>query len=204
MTLDRTTLHGRRITLEPLHEGHLPGLARAIEDGALWQLPVTTVPHPRELPQFLQHAQAQFAAGRELAYATVDRASGSVVGSTRFRCIEAAHRRAEIGFTFLARSWQRTYANTEAKFLMLQHAFEHGQLNRVELLTDVLNTASRNAIARIGARQEGVLRSHMVMRDGRIRDSVIFSITAAEWPGVKQALAAKLSSALSSTQPAAS
>jgi RimJ/RimL family protein N-acetyltransferase len=192
MTIDKIELRGPRITLEPLGEAHLAGLANAIEDGALWEVPVTLVPHPRDLPEFLRDAETQFHAGRELAFATIDRASGTVVGSTRFRSMEARHLRVEIGFTFIARSWQRTYVNTEAKYLMLRHAFEQWRVNRVELLTDALNTKSRNAIARIGAREEGVLRSHMVMREGRVRDSVVFSVVAAEWPAVKQALEDRL------------
>lgn len=195
MIIEKTELRGPRVTLEPLGEAHLAGLASAIQDGALWEVPVTLVPHPRDLPDFLRDAETQFHAGRELAFATVDRVSGAVVGSTRFRSMEARHLRVEIGFTFIARSWQRTYVNTEAKYLMLRHAFEQWRVNRVELLTDALNTRSRAAIARIGAREEGVLRSHMIMRDGRVRDSVVFSIVAAEWPAVKQALEARLGAA---------
>jgi RimJ/RimL family protein N-acetyltransferase/uncharacterized protein YndB with AHSA1/START domain len=150
------------------------------------------VPHPSELDGFFADADAAFLAGRELAFATVDKASGLVAGSTRFRNMEAAHKRVEIGFTFLGKSWQRTHINTEAKFLMLRHAFETLQLNRVELLTDVLNTDSRNAIARIGAQEEGILRRHMVMRAGRVRDSAISSITREDWPAVKAALETKL------------
>ena len=186
--MEKITLAGTRVRLEPLTQAHLPGLAGVIADGDLWQIPVTNVPHPDDLPRFLQAADAAFAAKRELAFATIDIATGSVVGSTRFRNIEPAHRRVEIGATFIARTWQRTHINTEAKYLMLRHAFEHWQCNRVEFMTDVLNTASRNALARIGAREEGVLRSHMVMRDGRIRDSVVLSITGAEWAAVKASL----------------
>lgn len=192
LRLDKVVLRGTRTRLEPLTERHLPGLAAVIADGDLWQLPVTTVPHPNELTQFLAHAEAQWQANRELAFATVDEATGTIVGSTRFRAFEPAHRRVEIGFTFIARSWQRTHINTEAKYLMLCHAFETMQLNRVELLTDQLNAASRTAIARLGAQQEGVLRSHMVLRSARLRDSVIFSLIAAEWPPVKARLKARL------------
>jgi len=188
----KVTLESRRVRLEPLGEAHLPGLAEAIADGELWQLGVTSVPHPEQLPGFLAAAEAAFAAGRELPFATIDRHSGRIVGSTRFRNIEAAHRRVEIGFTFIGRGWQRSHVNTEAKLLMLEHAFEHWRVNRVELLTDLLNHASRNAIARLGAREEGLLRSHMVMRDGRIRDSLIFSIVASEWPEVRDRLQARL------------
>lgn len=188
----KITLESPRVRLEPLDERHLPGLAEAISDGELWNLGVTSVPRPEQLPAFLDAAQSAFAAGRELAFATIDKCSGRIAGSTRFRCIEAAHRRVEIGFTFIGRSWQRSHVNSEAKLLMLEHAFENWQVNRVELLTDLLNHASRNAIARLGAREEGLLRSHMVMRDGRIRDSVIFSIIASEWPTVRAGLQARL------------
>lgn len=195
MKIEKSTLSGARVRLEPLAERHLGGLAAAITDGDLSALAVTTVPHPQNLPQFFAAAEAAFAAQRELAFATVDIASGAVVGSTRFRCIEMPHRRAEIGFTFIAGSWQRSYINTEAKYLMLAHAFEHWGLNRVEFMTDVRNTASRNAIVRLGAREEGVLRSHMVMRDGHVRDSVVFSVISADWPAVKQRLGQKLTTA---------
>lgn len=192
MQLDKTILTGERVRLEPLGPQHLPGLEQAIADGALYTLPFTTVPFAHELPQFLSNAEAAFAARRELAFATIDVASGAVVGSTRFRCIDPGHKRAEIGFTFIAAAWQRTHINTEAKYLMLRHAFEQWQCNRIEFLTDVRNTRSRQAIARLGAQQEGILRSHMVMRDGHIRDSVIFSIIGSEWPAVKSRLEARL------------
>jgi RimJ/RimL family protein N-acetyltransferase len=138
-------------------------------------------------------SQTAFTAGRELAFAIIDRPSGRVAGRTRFRCFEAAHCRVEIGFTFLGRSWQRTHINTQAKYAMLEYAFERWGLNRVELLTDVLNTPSRNAIVRIGATEEGVLNAHMVMRDGRIRDSVIYGITVGDWPAVKAMLLGRMS-----------
>lgn len=192
MQIEKVTLHGNSVRLEPLTEQHLNGLAEAIFDGDLWELPVTLVPHPNDLPAFLESAETQFSNGKELAFATIDERSGKVVGSTRFRNIETAHKRVEIGFTFIAQSWQRSHINTEAKYLMLRHAFEHWQCNRVELLTDFLNHKSRAAIARIGAREEGILRSHMLMRDGRIRDSVIFSLVTAEWPQAKARLASWL------------
>lgn len=194
MKLEKVVLERGRVRLVPLAPGHLGGLAAAIRDGELWKIPVTFVPPPEELDGFLKAADAAFEAGRELAFATIDIASQKVVGSTRFRCIEAGARRLEIGFTFLAASWQQTYVNTEAKYLMLRHAFEHWEMNRVELLTDVLNDKSRRAIARLGAQQEGILRCHMVMRDGRVRDSVVFSLIRSEWPATRAALEQKLSS----------
>jgi RimJ/RimL family protein N-acetyltransferase len=190
--IEKVTLEGHRVRLEPLEQRHLPGLRHAIEDGKLWEIPVTFVPHPDNLPNFLDAAETAFLAGTELAFATVDKQSDKVVGSTRFRCIEATHRRLEIGFTFLAASRQRTHVNTEAKLLMLCYAFETLACNRVELLTDERNSKSRNAIQRIGAKEEGVLRSHMVMRDGFIRNSVMYSITATEWPSIKAGLYAKI------------
>lgn len=192
MQIEKVVLEGRDVRLEPLARDHLPGLADAIEDGELWQIPVTIVPHPDDLEGFLSDAERAFAEQRELTFVTLDKKTQRVVGSTRFRNIERAHRRVEIGFTFLAASFQRSHVNSEAKLLMLRHAFEVWHVNRVELLTDQLNEKSRRAIARIGARQEGVLRSHMVMRDGRIRDSVIFSMVASEWPDAERALSARL------------
>lgn len=188
----RPMLAGHGIRLEPLSAAHLPGLAAAIEDGALWELPVTIVPHPRDLPQFLANAEAGMAAGTELVFATIDAASGAVVGSTRFLRIDHPHRRVEIGFTFIAASRQRSHVNTAAKLLMLAHAFEQWGFNRVELMTDVRNERSRAAILRLGARPEGVLRKHMIMRDGHVRDSMLFSLTSGDWPAVRRGLEAKL------------
>ena len=190
--LERVEMRGQRIALEPLTREHLSGLAAAIRDGELWSIPVTLVPHPNELPEFLKQAEARYAAQLERTFATVDLASGVVVGSTRFMAINREHRRVEIGFTFLARRWQRSYVNTEAKYLMLRHAFEEWRCNRVELITDALNTRSREAILRLGAREEGVMRNHMIMRDGRVRDSMLYSVIQSDWPRVKSSLEAKI------------
>lgn len=195
MKVEKVVLEGRQVRLEPLAQTHLSGLSEAIKDGRLWEIPVTTVPHPSELPKFFEDAETAFVGGKELTFATVDIQSSRVTGSTRFRCIEVRHRRVEIGFTFLAASWQRTYVNTEAKYLMLGHAFEMWGCNRVELLTDERNSKSRNAILRLGAKEEGTVRGHMVMRDGFVRNSVLYSIIATEWPQVKIALEAKLNAA---------
>ncbi|HSB95143.1 MAG TPA: GNAT family protein [Spongiibacteraceae bacterium] len=192
MDIEKVVLEGLRVRLEPLAQQHAAGLAAVIEDGELWKIPVTVVPHPNDLDKFFDAAETAFQQRRELAFVTIDKISGAIVGSTRFRCIEAAHKRLEIGFTFIAQSRQRSYINTEAKYLMLRHAFEIWQCNRVELLTDVLNEKSRNAITRIGAQQEGILRSHMIMRDGRVRDSVLFSIVAHDWPTIKPKLAQQI------------
>lgn len=191
--LEPVTLTGTRIELQPLEElQHRERLAAAIRDGELWRIEETVVPHPDDLGAFFFDADKALTEGRELAFATVDRATGEVAGSTRFRMFEPAHRRVEIGFTFLAQRYQRTFANSEAKLLMLTHAFDVLGLNRVEFLTDVRNAPSRAAIARLGAAQEGIQRSHFILRDGYVRDSVLFSVVAAEWPGVRERLEAAL------------
>ncbi len=192
MKITKVVLAGPRIRLEPLAQAHLPGLADAIDDGRLWEIPVTLVPSREDLGKFLDAAESAFNAEKELVFATLDAQSGRVLGSTRFRCIDAAHRRVEIGFTFLAASSQRTHVNTEAKYLMLRHTFETWGCNRVELLTDERNAKSRRAIQRIGAREEGMLRCHMLMRDGYVRNSVVYSVIAPEWQQVKAALEAQL------------
>ena len=200
--IEQVTLRGARIALEPLGAEHLPGLAAAISDGELWTIPVTLVPRPDELAEFLKQAESRYAAQLERQFALVDLASGQVIGSTRFMSINRDHRRVEIGFTFIAQRWQRSYANTEAKYLMLRHAFEAWGCNRVEFITDVLNTRSRKAIVRLGAKEEGIMRNHMIMRDGRIRDSVLYSVIRSEWPLVKANLEEKLDARVAS-QPCA-
>lgn len=189
---ERVTLRGRRVALEPLSASHLPGLVTAIRDGQLWTIPVTFVPHSDELDEFLKQAEVRYASQLERQFATVDLESGKVVGSTRFRNIDRDHRRVEIGFTFIAKSWQRSHINTEAKYLMLRHAFESWGCIRVEFIADVLNNASRDAILRLGAREEGVMRNHMIMRDGRLRDPVLHSVVQSEWPDIKQRLEGRM------------
>ena len=187
------TLCGRRVRLEPLDaERHRAGLEAAIADGDLSSLWVTTVPRPDQMDELFAAVEAATAAGTELAFATVDAETERVAGSTRFMAIDPIHRRVEIGSTFLAASYQRTHVNTEAKLLMLTHAFDVWDVNRVELLTDKLNERSRAAIVRIGAQPEGILRAHKAMPDGRIRDSAIYSIVRPEWPGVQAALTDRL------------
>jgi RimJ/RimL family protein N-acetyltransferase len=192
MRFERVTLEGEHVRLEPLATAHKQGLCDAISDGELWSLFVTLVPHPRSIDSFFERAQQEYAAGEGLAFATIDRRTGRVAGSTRFMKANHAHRRLEVGYTFLGKSWQRTSINTEAKLLMLKYAFETLNMNRVELLTDYLNETSRRAILRMGAKEEGVVRSHMVMPNGRVRDSVLYSIIKNEWPGVNENLRLKL------------
>lgn len=194
MEFEKVTLEGNFVRLEPLSEVHRGELIEAISDGQLWKLFVTLVPRIEDVDEFIENAISAHATGDGLAFATIDKDSARVIGSTRFMKANLPNKRVEIGFTFLAQSYQKTSINTEAKLLMLTHAFEALCLNRVELLTDYLNTRSRNAILRLGAKEEGILRNHMVMPDGRVRDSVLFSITNHEWAGVKQNLTYKLAS----------
>ena len=192
MQFTNIVLEGQHVRLEPLTHAHKSALAQAINDGNLWELFVTHVPHPNDLDHFIHTAHNLHAAGDGLTFAIIDKATGRVAGSTRYMKASAADKRVEIGFTFLGKRWQKTAINTEAKLLLLTHAFEQLQLNRVEFLTDYLNTKSRNAILRLGAKEEGLLRNHRLMPNGRIRDSVIFSIINNEWVGVKQNLCFRL------------
>jgi RimJ/RimL family protein N-acetyltransferase len=189
---EEVTLEGENVRLEPLSERHIEGLCRAISDGELWKLFVTLVPHINDIGEFFKNARLAHQTGDGLVFATIDKTTDQVAGSTRFMKASGPNKRVEIGFTFIAKSLQKTKINTEAKLLMLTYAFEVLGLNRVELLTDYLNSTSRNAILRLGAKEEGVLRNHMVMPNGRVRDSVIFSIIKNEWAGVKQNLQHKL------------
>jgi len=192
MQFEKIMLTGNHVRLEPLSESHRDGLCQAIADGELWKLFVTLVPHCNDIGAFINNAYSAHRSGDGLAFATIDTVTNKVAGSTRFMKASVPNKRIEIGFTFLGQSFQKTKINTEAKLLMLTHAFETLSFNRVEFLTDYLNTTSRNAILRLGAKQEGIVRNHMVMPDGRVRDSVLFSIIANEWAGVKQNLQSKL------------
>lgn len=192
MKFEKITLEGTHVRLEPLLDTHKEGLCRAISDGELWNLFVTIVPHIEDIDSFFIRACAEYEAGEGLTFAIIDKRTDQVAGSTRFMKAHLPFKRVEIGYTFLGKSYQRTKINTEAKLLMLSHAFEVLALNRVDFLTDYLNHRSRSSILRLGAKEEGVLRNHMVMADGRVRDSVVFSIIKNEWAGVKQNLEYKL------------
>lgn len=148
---------------------------------------------PADLRAIVETAVANQAAGREQPFATVERATGRVVGSTRFLNIEPAHRRLEIGYTWLAPPWQKTALNSEAKLLMMAHAFEQLGAQRVEFKTDALNEPSRRALLGIGAVEEGIFRSHMIVQAGRLRDSAYYSVIASEWQAVRAHLQARVS-----------
>src|SRR5579863_198373 len=192
MKLEPVTLEGRGVRLEPLAASHHAALCEVGLDPELWRLVPYRVSTPDEMRGYIDSALEAQAAGTAIPFATVERVSGRVVGSTRFMNIDAANKRVEIGATWLAAPWQRTTINTEAKYLMLRHAFETWHCIRVELKTDALNQRSREAMLRIGAREEGTFRQHMVTWSGRLRDTVYFSILDSEWPGVKASLEAKL------------
>jgi N-acetyltransferase len=191
--LEPVTLEGRLVRLEPLRRDHHAALCAAGLDPELWRWTAGHVDTAEEMRAYIERALARQAEGSVLPFATLERASGGIIGSTRFAHFEPEDRRVEIGWTWIARRWQRTGINVEAKYLMLRHAFETLRLNRVELMTDVLNASSRKAILGIGATQEGLLRRHMVTSRGRIRDTLIFSIVADEWPSVRARLEARLS-----------
>ena len=192
MEISPVILEGQHVRLEPLSQAHEESLIAAAVDGELWNSTVTVVPSSATMGAYIASALDAQAQGHELPFVIIRKSSGQVVGSTRFCCIERDHRRVEIGYTWLAASSQRTEVNTEAKLLLLTHAFERLRCIRVEFVTDVLNQQSRSAISRLGAKQEGVLRNHMIMPNDRYRDSVCFSIIDAEWPEVKARLEAKL------------
>jgi RimJ/RimL family protein N-acetyltransferase len=185
-------LDGEHVRLVPLAREHLDGLAEVtLGHGIFRYFPMDLDSRPA-LAAFIEHSLREQAAGAVVPFATTLRADGRVVGSTSFLAIDRAHRRAEIGATWIAPAWQRSAVNTEAKYLMLQHAFETGGANRIEFKTDARNARSRAALLRIGAQEEGTFRRHMVMPDGALRDSVYFSLIAEEWPAVKKSLEAKL------------
>lgn len=178
------TLAGQYVMLEPLAREHVPGLEDAVCDGELWRPGYTAIPAPEGMAAYVDKALALRDAGRTLPFVVRD-ASGVIVGSTRFGDIEVGHRRVQIGWTWYAKRVQRTGLNTEAKTLLLTYAFESMGCRRVEFFTHALNEASRAAIGRIGAKEEGILRNHMQMPDGRWRDTVVFSIIDEEWPAVR-------------------
>jgi len=192
---ESATLEGTVVRLEPIRHEHAQLFWEVAEndlDDIFRWIPYA-VRTPEDFRSLVDKAFAEQAGGESVVFATVERSSGRVIGSTRFMNIDRTNRRVEIGSTWIARPWQRTGANTEAKYLMLRHAFEAWGCIRVELKTDALNQRSRNAILRIGAKEEGILRRHLVTWTGRVRDTVYFSILDHEWPEVKHRLHGYLS-----------
>jgi RimJ/RimL family protein N-acetyltransferase len=181
---DPVTLHGTHARLEPLSHEHHAGLVEAVEDGELWKLWYTSVPRPEDMTKEIDRRLGLHKAGTMLPFTVLD-AAGKIAGMTTYMNVDAANRRVEIGSTWYAKRVQRTPLNTQCKLLLLQHAFESIDCIAVEFRTHFFNNQSRRAIERLGAKQDGILRSHQVAPNGALRDTVVFSIIAAEWPTVK-------------------
>lgn len=179
------TLQSPRLRLEPLTTDHAAGLEAAARDGELWNLRITSVPAPGEAAAYIETALKGQADGHMLPFAVIDAASGGVVGTSRYHDIVPAIERVEIGYTWYGKSWQRSHVNTTAKLLLLTHAFEVLGAKVVGWRTDNYNFASQRAIERLGAKKDGVLRHHGPRRDGTVRDTVMYSLLAGEWPEVK-------------------
>ena len=192
MNIEPIVLEGNHVRLEPLSPAHVAQLCDVGLDADLWQWTTNLVSTPGEMSVYVESALQMQSEGTALPFAIIERASGRAIGSTRFGNINPNHRRVEIGWTWIARLWQRSSINTESKYLMLKHAFEGLDCIRVEFKTDSLNQRSRTAILRIGAKEEGVLRNHMLTHAGRVRHTVYYSIIDTEWPSVKAGLEAKL------------
>jgi len=186
------TLEGHGVRLEPLTAAHQGDLVAAAEDGRLWELWFTAVPAPDQAGTYIGDALKGQQAGNMLPWAVRELASGSIVGSTRYHDIVPAVDRVEIGYTWYAARWQRSHVNTGCKLQLLAHAFETLGCAVVGLRTDNFNFASQRAIAALGAHKDGVIRHHQARKDGTVRDSVMFSILAAEWPDVKRHLLTRL------------
>ena len=185
-------LDGPGIRLEPLTPGHADALRSAASDGQLWELWYTAVPEPSQVEAYIETALAGQRDGRMLPWAVRELGSGAIIGSTRYHDIVAEIDRVEIGYTWYARSWQRTHVNTTCKLLLLQHAFETLGCQVVGLRTDNFNFPSQRAIEALGAKKDGVLRHHAARRDGTVRDSVMYSMLRGEWRDVKRNLELRL------------
>jgi N-acetyltransferase len=188
MVVAPVELSGPHVTLEPLARAHEPGLKAAAADGELWTLWYTSVPAPERTAAWIDAALEMREKAGAMPFVIREAATGEIVGSTRYFNVDAANRRLEIGHTWHAKRVQRTAINTEAKLLLLTHAFEALSCIAVEFRTHFFNFASREAIARLGAKQDGILRCHQILPDGSLRDTVVFSIVAAEWPAAKRNL----------------
>lgn len=192
MKVEPATLRGLVVRLEPLLIDHVASLSRVGLDPDLWRWIPTPVTTADEMRAYVSIALEEMRRGVSLPFVIIHQASDQVIGSTRYANIETVHRRLEIGWTWITSAFQRTAANTEAKLLLLTHAFETLHVNRGEFKTDALNEKSRNAIVRIGAVEEGTFRKHMIAASGRVRSTVYFSIVDTEWPAIKTRLIDRL------------
>ena len=196
MKIEPVTLDGNKVRLEPLSLNHHTALCEVGLDEEIWRWGIEPILTPDSMRGYIETALKEKEEGRSLPFATIDKTTNTVVGSTRFGNIDTTNRRVEIGWTWIGRDWQRTFVNTEAKYLMLRHAFETWNCIRVELKTDSFNERSRNAMLRIGAKEEGTFRNHMITHTGRLRHSIYFSIIDSEWNEVKAKLEEKMGSNL--------
>ena len=186
--MEPITLSGRVVTLEPLAQHHLAGLQNAVTDGNLWELFFTMIPHPDAMQNWIDTALQLQAENKVLPFVIRNNFSGEIVGSTRYMNIDLNNKRLEIGTTWYAKRVQRSAVNSECKLLLLRHAFEQIECNAVEFRTDWFNHRSQRAIERLGAKRDGVLRNHMILPNGRVRDTAVYSILKNEWAGVQQNL----------------
>lgn len=190
--IEPITLTGLRVVLEPLSLEHLDGMINAVKDGELWKLWFTSIPAPEKVETYIKTALEMRENAGAMPFIVRDRESNKIIGSTRYFNVDEGNQRLEIGYTWYSESYQRTAANSECKYLLLSHAFEKLEAIAVEFRTHWHNQKSRAAIARLGAKQDGVLRNHQKNADGGYRDTVVFSIINLEWPAVKQSLMFKL------------
>jgi RimJ/RimL family protein N-acetyltransferase len=190
--LSPVTLEGNGVRLEPMSPAHHDGLRDAAADGKLWELWYTSVPEPDRVGEYIDAALAGQAAGHMLPWVVRELGGGSIVGTTRYHDIHAAIDRVEIGWTWYARKWQRSHVNTSCKLLLFRHGFETLGCQVVGLRTDNFNFASQRAIEALGAKKDGVIRHHHPRRDGSVRNTVIYSVLASEWPDVKRHLESRL------------
>ena len=186
------TLEGHGVRLEPLAPAHQDGLASAAADGRLWELWFTSVPEPKDAAGYISEALSGQRAGHMLPWAVRELSTNAIAGSSRYHDIAAPIDRVEIGYTWYAARWQRSHVNTACKLLLLAHGFETLGCHVIGFRTDNFNFASQRAIEALGARKDGVIRHHQARRDGSVRDSVMYSILAAEWPDVKRHLTLRL------------
>ncbi len=190
--IEPVTLTGSKVVLEPLSLEHLDGLISAVKDGELWKLWFTSIPSPEKAEEYIKTALDMRENAGAMPFIVRDRESNKIIGCTRYFNVDEVNQRLEIGYTWYSESYQRTAANTECKYLLLSHAFEKLDAIAVEFRTHWHNHKSRAAIARLGAKQDGVLRNHQRTADGSYRDTVVFSIINLEWPAVRQSLMFKL------------
>lgn len=186
------TLTGSKVVLEPLSLEHLDGMITAVKDGELWNLWFTSIPSPEKAEEYIKTALDMHENTGAMPFIVRDRESNKIIGCTRYFNVDEVNQRLEIGYTWYSESYQRTAVNTECKYLLLSHAFEKLDAIAVEFRTHWHNHKSRAAIARLGAKQDGVLRNHQRTADGSYRDTVVFSIINLEWPAVRQSLMFKL------------